>query len=197
MTKAITAIVPVLFYLAACSTLNVQTDYDTGYDFSTLKTYAWLEGAAPSDDIRINNSLIINRVVNAVNNNLQSKGYVLTDAGKADFYVNWFGGIENRIRQETIDTYYGHLGYRSDNWGYRGYWPGHIRTYTFEYQQGTLIIDIADNRNKQLLWRGTGRKYLEENETPEEITAGINQLVTGILENFPPGSNPSRVPGAQ
>ena len=183
-----------LFFLTGCSTLTVQSDYETTYDFSTLRTYAWLESEVPSKDIRINNSLIINRVVNAVNSNLQSRGYILVDKDKADFHVNWFGGIENRIRQETINTFYGDMGYDSRNWGYRGYWPG-IRTYTFEYQQGTLIIDIADSNSKQLIWRGTGREYLEENRTPEQITEGINTTVTAILNRFPPDT--VKAPDAQ
>ena len=190
MTKLIKAGVLGLFLLTACSTLTVRTDYDTTYDFSALGSYAWLEGKAPSNDIRINNSLIINRVVNAVNTNLQSKGYELVEKDKADFYVNWFGGIENKIRQETINTYYGYLGYDSDTWGYRGYWPGYARSYSYEYQEGTLIIDIADSKSKQLIWRGTGQEYLEEKETPEEITEGINQTVTEILGSFPPGGQP-------
>jgi len=188
MKRLVMTGLPGLLLLAACSSLQVRTDYDTGYDFSTLNTYAWLDDQAPSDDIRVNNSLIINRVVNAVNSVLQSKGYTLADKDQADFYVTWFGGIENRIRQETIDTWYGHLGYGYDDWGYRGYWPGYIRTYSYEYQQGTLIIDFSDRRSKQLIWRGTGEKYLEDDPTPEEITQNINQTVAAILERFPPGN---------
>jgi len=175
-----------LFLLTGCETLTVQADYETTYDFSALKTYAWLDGKPPSNDIRINNSLIINRVVNAVNTTLQSKGYTLVDKDKADFFVNWFGGIETRIQQEVINSYYGNLGYSSTNWGYSGYWPGYIRTYTYEYQEGTLIIDIADSKGKQLVWRGSGREYMLENRTPEEITEGINRAVSRILGNFPP-----------
>ena len=178
-----------LSLLTACTTLTVQTDYETSYDFSSLKTYAWLEGKAPSNDIRINNSLIINRVVNAVNSNLQFKGYQLVDKDKADFLVTWFGGIENKIQQEIINSYYGYLGYDSAYWGYRGYWPRYSRSYTYEYQEGTLIIDVADSKSKQLVWRGTGRDYMDEKETPEQVTEGINQTVTGILEAFPPGTS--------
>jgi len=175
-----------LFLLAGCSTLTVKTDYEPQYDFSALKTYAWLEGEAPSNDIRVNNSLIINRVVDAVNNDLQSKGYQLVEKDKADFYVNWFGGIENKIRRETINHYYGGMGYGYGAWGYGGYWPGYSQTYDVEYQEGSLIIDIADSKDKQLIWRGTGQDYVEDNETPEKITAGINQTVTKILGTFPP-----------
>ena len=194
MRTLITSVILSLFFLSGCSTLSVQTDYETSYDFSTLKTYAWLEDEEPSKDIRINNSLIINRVVNSVNNKLQSMGYVLVDRDKADFHVTWFGGIEDKLRIETINTYYGDIGYGYHHWSYRGYWPGY-RTYTFEYQQGTLIIDIADSKTKQLIWRGTGIEYLEENETPEDITASINQTVTAILDRFPPGV--AKEPAAQ
>ncbi len=172
-----------LFLLTACTSLMVQTDFDTSYNFSKLKTYAWLEDKAPSDDIRINNSLIIKRVVNAVNHNLQSRGYTLVSKDKADFFVNWFGYIRNRIQQETIDSYYTHPGYTVTTWEHSAF----SRTYTFEYQEGTLIIDILDSNSGQLIWRGTGRDYLEENETPEKITERINRTVAGILKNFPPG----------
>jgi len=179
-----------LLLLSGCNTLTVRTDYDTHYDFSGLETYAWLEGKAPSNDIRINNSLIINRVVNAVNSNLEFKGYTQVDKDKADFYVNWFGGIQNKIRQQTIDSYYNHSNYDTGSWGHGDHWPGYVRTYSFEYQEGTLIIDVADSKSKQLIWRGTGQKYLEEKETPEKITESINQIVTGILSSFPPAKRP-------
>lgn len=176
-----------LFLLTGCSTLSVQTDYEPNYDFSSLKTYAWLEGGAPSTDIRINNSLIINRVVSAINQELQAKSYKLVEKDKADFYVNWFGGIQNKMRQETINTYYGALGYGYGPWTYGGFWPGYTHTYNVEYQEGSLIIDIADSKSKQLIWRGTGQDYVEEKETPEKITEGINKAVASILSSFPPG----------
>ncbi|MDX1334480.1 MAG: DUF4136 domain-containing protein, partial [Gammaproteobacteria bacterium] len=61
-------------FLAACSTLTVQTDYNPEYDFSAIKTYQWVKTEKHSDDVRVNNSLIINRVNKAINQNLQSKG---------------------------------------------------------------------------------------------------------------------------
>ncbi len=192
MIKLINSGVLSLFLLAGCSTLTVKTDYEPEYDFTALKTYAWLEGEAPSNDIRVNNSLIINRVVAAVDADLQSKGYKLVGKDKADFYVNWFGGIENKIRRETINTYYGGMGYGYGAWGYGGYWPGYSQTYDVEYQEGTLIIDIADSKDKQLIWRGTGQDYVDDGDTPEKITASINQTVTKILSGFPPGSKATK-----
>ena len=70
---------------------------------------------------------------------------------------------------------------------YGGYWPGYSQTYNVEYQEGTLIIDILDAKSHELVWRGTGQDYVEEQQSPEEITEGINQAVTGIMSDFPPG----------
>lgn len=175
-----------LLLLAGCSTLNVRTDYEPDYDFASLKTYAWLQGKVPSTDIRINNSLIINRVIKAINRELQAKGYTLVAEDKADFYVNWFGGIQEKIRQETINTYYGGIGYGYGPWTYGGFWPAYSQTYNVEYQEGTLIIDIADSKSKKLVWRGTGQDYVEDQDTPEKITKGINETVASILSKFPP-----------
>lgn len=186
MKKLVSTLALSLLFLTGCNTLMVQTDYDTEYNFSALKTYAWLEGSPPSDDIRINNSLTIKRVVNAANSALQTKGYTLTDKDKADFYVTWFGGIETRIQQEGINTYYGHLGYNSPTLSHYGYWPGFSRTYIYEYLEGTLIIDISDSKSKQLVWRGTGQDYVEESATPGEIVENINKAVAEILGGFPP-----------
>jgi hypothetical protein len=180
------AFMGLLFLIAGCSTLNVRTDYELDYDFTSLKTYAWLQGKAPSTDIRINNSLIINRVIKAINHELQAKGYRLVEKDKADFYVNWFGGIEEKMRQETINTYYGGIGYGYGPWTYGGFWPAYSQTYDVEYQEGTLIIDIADSKSKKLVWRGTGQDYVENQNTPEKITEGINTTVASILSKFPP-----------
>ena len=173
--------------LAGCSTLTIQTDYNPEYDFSAIKTYQWVKNEKHSDDVRVNNSLIINRVNKAINQNLQSKGLTEKKTGEADVFVNWFGGIDNKIRQETINHYYGGM-YRGYGYPYGGYWPGYTQTYNVEYQEGTLIIDILDGKSHELIWRGTGQDYVEDNQTPEEITQGINQAVEGIMESFPPGT---------
>jgi hypothetical protein len=102
--------------------------------------------------------------------------------------VNWFGGIDNKIRQESINYYYGSMWH---GYPYGGYWPGYTQTYNVEYQEGTLIIDILDAKSHELIWRGTGQDYVEEQQTPEQITEGINQAVEGIMADFPPGKKAS------
>ncbi len=183
-----TLIVALLAVCGACSTLTVNTDYNTTYDFKKLKTYTWLDdGKAPGSDARINNDLVIDRVRAAVERNLAAKGYVKSESISADFMVSWLGGIEKKLQVDSIDHFYSPYGY-----GALGHDPfrtgmGGMRTTTArEYEVGTLIVDILDPEQHKLIWRGTGTDRLGGNDDPEVVTRNINTAIDAILKAFPP-----------
>ncbi len=175
-----------LFFSSSCSTLSVKTDYNPAYDFSTLKNYTWLDNnKAHGTDARVNNDLVVDRVCKAVEQTLAARGYVKTDAASADFIVSWFGAIDKKLQVNTIDHFYSPYGYGSL---YRDpFWSGSVRTTTaYEYEEGTLIIDILDPVQHKLIWRGTGKDQIYSNKNPEEISKGINEAVAAIMKYFPP-----------
>ena len=51
------------------------------------------------------------------------------------------------------------------------------------YQEGSVIIDIIDSKEKQLVWRGAAEGVLYENDDPESV---ISETVKAILKDFPP-----------
>jgi hypothetical protein len=54
----------------------------------------------------------------------------------------------------------------------------------YQYREGTLIIDLMDASNKNLLWRGWGTSVIDG---PIDLTEKqINDAVTKILKAFPP-----------
>jgi hypothetical protein len=59
-------------------------------------------------------------------------------------------------------------------------------TYTYYYEEGTLILDIVDVKEHQLVWRGTAKAVVDENATPEQRQARIDQAVSMILDKYPP-----------
>ncbi len=173
-----------LVVCGACSTLSVTTDYNPNYNFSTLRTYAWLVSKeAPSNDARINNALMVDRVRAAVERTLTAKGYVLTDADSADFMVSWLGAIDKKIQVETMDNFYSPYGYGP--LGMDPFWGDRIQTVVREYEEGTLIVDILDPKQHKLIWRGVGKERLDTKSSPEAVTKGINKAVTAILKDFP------------
>ncbi len=189
--KAYLSFVAALFLLialTACSTLNVSTDLDTAYDFSKLRSYAWLDSSSPvSTDTRINNDLIVSRVRSAVEKNLEERGLVKTDNASADMLVSWFGAIDTKLQVESIDHFYSPYGYgplhRESRWA--GGVAGMRTTTAREYEVGTLVIDVLDPVQHKLIWRSTGQDRIGKNKKPEEVTRGINEAVRAIMKDFP------------
>ena len=178
--------------LGGCaSTPEVNFDYQPGFEFHRLRSYAWLESdKPPSRDIRIDNDLVRNRVVVAVNDALQRKGFLLSEAENADFLVTWFGAIDKRIQIDTIDHFYDPF-WGGGYYGFRGSWgPRHSSTRVSEYETGTLIIDFVTPLEKRLFWRGTGQSFLglsmDTGLTAQETTDYVNRTIEAILGQFPP-----------
>jgi hypothetical protein len=53
-----------------------------------------------------------------------------------------------------------------------------------------LSIDFVDRETNRLIWHGTARAALEREFSPEESTRVINDIVSQIMQKFPPpGAN--------
>jgi len=168
-----------LVAVAGCSTVyDVQFDYNTKTDFANLKTYNWL---AVPDKADID-SLDAMRVQKAVNTEMQAKGLRLT-SGIPDFLIAEHLGKKDKVSVRDWGYDYGpNAGY----WG--GYWgPGGVST--FQYEEGSLILDFVDPQTKQLIWRGSAKAEVDDVRTPEKREALINEAVQKILKNFPPPSS--------
>ena len=177
--------------LAGCSTLEVRYDYDPKADFAGLKTYDWLEEPKkPTGDPRIDdNTILKSRVHTAVDSALAAQGFrqVETDP---DFLVAYHVSLDRRQSVQTLNSYYGY----GPGWGYGygayyrpGYWAGPPETYVYEYEEGTLILDIVDPETKELIWRGSAQDEVSFKSSPEKDQKQLDQAVTKMLENFPPG----------
>ena len=66
------------------------------------------------------------------------------------------------------------------------FWAGTPETYVYEYDEGTLILDIVNPQNKQLMWRGSATDEVNFKSNPEKDQSKINQAVQELLAHFPP-----------
>lgn len=166
--------------LAACSSVTVNTDYDPGADFAALKTYAWLaRKAGATGDPRLDSTLLHERIRSAVEAQLAARGYEKVAVGRADFLVAYHTAIERKI---DVDTIYRGYGYRSGAWG----WGVGHETVVYEYDRGTLLLDVLDPKAHRLLWRGSASAIVSEQSTPEQRTKRVNEAVAKLLDRFPP-----------
>jgi hypothetical protein len=166
-----------LFLIAsACSTqLRVYSDYDRDYSIREFTTYTW----AGSKEIESkNNPLYYNelndkRIKNAVNAQLENKGYLPTPDNPR-LIVHYHIVVEDRTIVTTDP--YGHY--------YSPYWM-RLQTNIYPYREGTLIIDLMDANTDNLIWRGWAVAVLENVYNTDQVEDLINTAVTRIFKDFP------------
>jgi hypothetical protein len=92
---------------------------------------------------------------------------------------------QDKVTYQTVSTGWGGgYGYR---WG-GGWGVGTSTTYASEYTEGTLIIGIFDTGRKELVWNGSGTGTIDPSASPERRDENIQEAVSKILKDFPPGS---------
>ncbi|KQB38857.1 DUF4136 domain-containing protein [Flavobacterium daejeonense] len=163
-----------LFLLSACSSIRVNSDYDSHVDFSQYKTYAFHKKGI--DRVQIS-ELDKKRILHAIDNALMQKG--MSKSENPDLLVNIF-----TKEREQIDVNQFNMGWGYGwGWGWNPYfWGGN--TYVSSSTQGTLFIDLIDAKKKELVWEGQGIGILTENRKEKEKQ--INEFVSKILAQFPP-----------
>jgi len=180
------AIISILILIGfiGCSSLTVTTDYDPSQDFSGYKTYRWASAKEVNpNDVLEQNPLVLNRVVDGINTALQDKGYTIAAEGQEpDFVVMTHAGLKEKMN--VMNTGYG---WYDPWWG-----PYGGSTHVSYYEEGSLVIDIIDWKEKELSWRGIGTGVVKQVSTDKnEAQEDINKMVAKILADFPPGSDKS------
>ncbi|GLP97120.1 DUF4136 domain-containing protein [Paraferrimonas sedimenticola] len=180
--------------LAACSTVQTEFDYNPEVDFSQYKTYAWVEvteeDAEEGADTYHMDGLTDERIRRSVDANMAARGFTKASPEEADLLVNYLTKLEKKVNIDTFHNNYGYHPFYDPYWGYYGGYAGPSRSTTRvrEYQKGTLIIDLIDNKEDKLVWRGALADTVRQQESPEQREAGINSAVLEILQNYPPQS---------
>lgn len=166
--------------ITGCSSISVSRDYDSTADFSALKTYAWKYDVQPkTGHARVDNDLVDQRVRDAVDAELSSKGFLKAPESGADFLVAYFIEYKQRISGNTWTFGVGSGFY--DGFGGVG-----INTAISDYDEGYLTLDIIDRKTSKTIWRGVGRRSSYESSNPEKVTRIINKSTSRILKDFPP-----------
>ena len=65
---------------------------------------------------------------------------------------------------------------------------GGDETFVTQYEEGTILVDVVDTKTNTLVWRGSGKKAIDENANSAKREANINKAIQKILAEFPPVS---------
>jgi hypothetical protein len=157
--------------------VKVNADYDRAADFSPHKTFTMTDIAAKGEVSQLN----AERIANAIKETFKAKGYQEVGADAADMLVNAMTVSKTKTQVTANTDYYGYGGiYRP-----YGYWGGGSTTFsTYNYTDGSLIIDVVNNKTQKLMWQGVGNSEIDSK--PKNPDKFIKYAVEKILKEFPP-----------
>lgn len=173
-----------LLILTACSNeIRVYTDRDPDYDLWTYKTFDWSQKA---DIEKGNNPLYYNelndkRIKTAVSEELVNRGFAAS-TDNPDLMIHYHIIVDDQSM--VINEPYGHYG---------PYWT-HMHTSVYAYREGTLIIDLMDQKTNNLIWRGWAESAIEGMYDRERVDHLIKASVEKIFRKFPKPETDEREP---
>jgi len=176
------AIIPIILFgltLIGCSPVSVSTDYNPEINFEQFKSFSVFKGEVKGSELE-KAPLIKARVISSVEKTMTSKGFVLDESGKADLVIYPFAGTKDKMN--VTDWGYGYGGY----WGRYPYGRDIDVSY---YTEASLVLDFVDGKKGELAWRGIGTGAIQQDKTTDERQATIDEAVSQILAEYPPGSD--------
>jgi hypothetical protein len=170
------ALSAILLIVNSCDSFKVVTDYDKKVDFTKYKTFA-IDTFKQSESV---SQLNQQRILNAVKSTMISKGY--TESSNPDLLIHISAILKDRT-YVSESNYYGYGGfYRPYVWGGSGV-TGYTTYDVYNYKDGSLVIDIADASNKNLIWESIGNKEIDG--PIKNLDQAIPMAITKIMESFP------------
>jgi hypothetical protein len=162
---------------AGCATtMSVSSHVDRDLDFSQYRTYDWgPSDARPTGDARLDaNPQFTDYVHGAVERELATRGLNLLGSGTPDLLIHYHATVAGRIDVNTVDRTY-------------GYCQGaDCPPETYEYEAGTLVIDLMDARTNRLVWRGWAQTRLEAFlDDPDRMAETVRESVTRMMSQLP------------
>ncbi|MGU3376040.1 DUF4136 domain-containing protein [Chryseobacterium sp. M5A1_1a] len=157
--------------LTSCSPFQIRSDYAETANFNSYKTYK-----IRIDDLKLND-IDKDRVLNELSRQLQSKG--LQSGENPDLIVN-VKANHKKVTDINSSSPYGMWGWG----GPFGWGVGMSRTWTSNYNEGALIVDLIDSKTNKLVWQGIGSGISVD--SPKSKQRQIPEILAEIMKNYPP-----------
>jgi len=161
---------------------KVRTDYAHGTDFSKYKTYKWVK-ISDNPDL---NQLMDQRITGAFEAELAKEGLTKAE-DNPDVLIGYQAAVTHQTQLNTYSSDMGGAGWGyGARWGYG--WGGSSTSTTTSstIRNGTLVLDMMDPKEKQLIFRGVATDTLSDK--PEKNIKKIQKAAAKIFEKYPPKS---------
>jgi len=141
---------------------NIVSDKENDINFDKYKSFAIIhddhgfeKGANPINKQRIDR---------AIENEFREMGYV--DSENSDLQISWFIKVDTKLEHGIYNAYY-------SRWRY----PRTIEVY--QYQVGSLVIDIVDASTGQVVWhaKASSKVYDDMPDVENKIKKVVREMV--------------------
>lgn len=163
----------VFFLLFSCGSIHVNYDYDKETEFSSYTTYNYY------DDMQTGMSDLDNkRFFRVLDIALQSKGLKLAE--EPDLLIDIKSNIYQVPSNSSVSVGLGG--------GRRGIGGGVSVGVPLDVHktQRELTIDFVDAKRNTLVWQAVSESNFTESDPPTKKEEKMQELVTKILEKYPP-----------
>jgi len=160
-----------LLFSSAAFAQKINVDWDRQANFAQYHAYMWQKSSHPAK------GFWDQRIIDAVDKQLQAKGLTKVDANP-DLWVVYSNSIQDQT--QMVGTGYNMGPY----WGWGGWGPTTTTYNTYVTRQGTLVVEISDVKEKDLLWRGSATDTISDNSDKNIKT--LDKAVAKLFKNYPP-----------
>ena len=157
---------------------KVYVDYDRATAFSQYRTFQFKE---TREDLRNFSETLHRRVVNGLRSYIKEGGMEEVDADP-DIYIAYYTADQSNLRLVLSDLEYTY----GPDFSLGSYWEGGVGTRNledFSFNEGTLIIDAWDAKEKKLIWRGIGTAAMAKKK-PEKNEQKLDRALEKIMKRW-------------
>lgn len=163
--------------ISCASSIKTDYHYDSKENFERFKTFDYITFPENSQI----NEYVLRRTKVYLNQHLKSKG-MQQSSENPDLLI----AIHTRVRSSIQIS---HLGYSYapqmvywSSYGYFGTYGWEAR----EFQEGTLVIDFVDAKDKAMIWRGIADGSIPETPQTVRLDEIVEKAINSMMENYPP-----------
>ena len=172
------AVLSVVAVLAGCASVSAGADFDPAVPLDGYRTFDWGAGdTMPAGDTRLDhNPFFDSRVRAAVELELATKG-VTRRRASPDLLIHYHASVRQRVDVVRTDEARGYV-----DPTFRGSDGGTV----VQFDEGTLLLDVADARTKKIVWRGWAQTDVSGLlADPRAMEKRVSESVRAMIARFP------------
>jgi len=154
-----------------CAAMTVSSHIERNVNFTDYVTYDWgTPDHLPIGDPRLdNNPFFQDHLQGAIEKGLASRGYERAVNGGADLLIHYHASVNQKIEVDDVDHRY-------------GYCYQNCEPHVFEYELGTLVVDVVDPRSGKVVWRGWSQDTMngvidDQDRLEKQVDEGVSRMM--------------------